>query len=122
MLCLLADVNPTPLTDASVGVTATSGAMLGGATNVIAPESGHTLILGWSPKIVPVLQELVIANESQKRPVVVVLADRDKVEMEEQMNYYSETYVRREQISARLAYLFLYPYGCPSRRQKVYPS
>ena len=46
-------------------------------------EEGHTLILGWSPKLHQVLAELEIANENQRNPVVVVLADRDKVEMED---------------------------------------
>ncbi len=48
-------------------------------------ESDHTLILGWSSKITPVLKELIIANENQRRPVVVILADKDKVEMEDQI-------------------------------------
>jgi voltage-gated potassium channel Kch len=46
-------------------------------------EEGHTLILGWSDTIFTVLSELEIANESQKRPSVVILADRDKVEMDD---------------------------------------
>ena len=48
-------------------------------------ESNHTLILGWSPKVLPIVSELCIANESRKRPVIVVLADRDKVEMEDEL-------------------------------------
>jgi ion channel POLLUX/CASTOR len=46
-------------------------------------EEGHTLILGWSDTIFTVLTELEIANESQKRPSAVVLAERDKVEMDD---------------------------------------
>ena len=46
-------------------------------------ESGHTLILGWSDSVFTILSELVIANESRHRPSIVVLADRDKVEMED---------------------------------------
>lgn len=46
-------------------------------------ESGHTLILGWSDTIYTILSELAIANESEKRPSVVILAERDKVEMED---------------------------------------
>jgi len=46
-------------------------------------EEDHTLILGWSDTIFTVLAELEIANESQKRPSAVVLADRDKVEMDD---------------------------------------
>lgn len=48
-------------------------------------ESGHTVILGWSPRVFTVLSELVLANASQKRACVVVLADRDKVEMEDEI-------------------------------------
>jgi len=46
-------------------------------------ETGHTLILGWSPRVPVVVSELVIANESERRAAIVVLADRDKTEMEE---------------------------------------
>lgn len=48
-------------------------------------ESDHTVILGWSDSIFTVISELTIANESRRRPVVAVLADRDKVEMEEEI-------------------------------------
>ena len=48
-------------------------------------ESGHTVILGWSSSIFTVIGELALANESRRRPVVVVLADRDKVAMEEEL-------------------------------------
>src|SRR5687767_11699978 len=46
-------------------------------------EQGHTLILGWSSKVHTIISELVIANENQRRPRIVVLAHKDKVEMEE---------------------------------------
>ncbi|MBV9924257.1 MAG: NAD-binding protein [Acidobacteria bacterium] len=48
-------------------------------------EEGHTLILGWSSRAFLIIRELVIANENQKRPRVVVLADRDKIEMEQEI-------------------------------------
>ena len=48
-------------------------------------ESGHTLILGWSPRIHTVVEELCIANENQKRPVIVVLAKVEKEEMEDDL-------------------------------------
>jgi len=48
-------------------------------------EKHHTLILGWSGKLFPVISEICIANESRRRSVIVVLADRDKVEMEEEI-------------------------------------
>lgn len=46
-------------------------------------ERGHTLILGWSDTIFTVVSELAIANESEHRPRIVVLAHHDKVEMED---------------------------------------
>ncbi|HEX2645518.1 MAG TPA: hypothetical protein VHU81_21135, partial [Thermoanaerobaculia bacterium] len=48
-------------------------------------ERDHTLILGWSPKIFTILSELVQANENRHKPRVVILADRDKVEMEDEI-------------------------------------
>jgi voltage-gated potassium channel Kch len=46
-------------------------------------ENGHTLILGWSEAVFTILSELRIANSSEKKPSVVILADRDKVEMDD---------------------------------------
>ncbi len=46
-------------------------------------ERQHTLILGWSSKVYSIIGELLIANENQKKPRIVILADRDKVEMED---------------------------------------
>jgi voltage-gated potassium channel Kch len=49
----------------------------------IVMETGHTLILGWSDQVFTIVSELMVANENQKKPRVVILADQDKVEMEE---------------------------------------
>ncbi len=47
-------------------------------------ENDHTLILGWTPQIFTIISELVLANESRKSgAVIVVLADQDKVDMED---------------------------------------
>jgi Trk K+ transport system NAD-binding subunit len=46
-------------------------------------ERDHTLILGWSETIFTILSELEIANASERDPSVVVLADEDKVEMDD---------------------------------------
>ena len=46
-------------------------------------EQDHVLILGWSSKIFTIISELIIANENQNDPKVVILADKDKVEMED---------------------------------------
>jgi ion channel POLLUX/CASTOR len=48
-------------------------------------ESDHTIILNWSPSIFDIISELVIANESRKRPRIVILANKDKVEMEDEI-------------------------------------
>jgi len=48
-------------------------------------ENGHTLILGWSTQIFTILSELMIANENQRNARIVVLADCDKVEMEDEI-------------------------------------
>ena len=48
-------------------------------------EHDHTLILGWNNKTPAIVRELVIANASRRRAVVVVLADRDKVAMEDEL-------------------------------------
>jgi len=50
-------------------------------------ENDHTLILGWNTQIFTVISELILANESHKSgAVIVVLADQDKVEMEDAIN------------------------------------
>ncbi|MBI5839194.1 MAG: hypothetical protein HZB19_03755 [Chloroflexi bacterium] len=68
-----------------------------GRTPVV--ETGHTLILGWSPQIYTILHELACANrsrrsrrlirmagpESRRRACVVILAERDRMEMEEEI-------------------------------------
>ncbi|MBM3180267.1 MAG: potassium transporter TrkA [Chloroflexi bacterium] len=47
-------------------------------------ENDHTLILGWTPQIFTIISELVLANESRKSgAVIVILADHDKVGMED---------------------------------------
>lgn len=48
-------------------------------------EKDHILILGWSSKIFTIISELIIANENQKSPIIVILADKDKVEMEDEL-------------------------------------
>ena len=46
-------------------------------------ESNHTLILGWSEKIYSIISEIIEANSNQHKPAIVILAERDKVEMED---------------------------------------
>jgi ion channel POLLUX/CASTOR len=56
-----------------------------GRSHVI--ESRHTVILGWSEQIFTIIKELVIANANQKRACIVVLAEKDKVEMESEIRH-----------------------------------
>ena len=50
-------------------------------------ENDHTLILGWNTQIFTIISELILANESRKSgAVIVVLADQDKVEMEDDIS------------------------------------
>jgi voltage-gated potassium channel Kch len=48
-------------------------------------EKGHTIIYGWSPEIFSVIAELVAANESRASACIAVLAEKDKVEMEDEI-------------------------------------
>ena len=46
-------------------------------------ENDHTIILGWSHQVFTIVEELVTANENRKNgAVIAILADRDKVDME----------------------------------------
>lgn len=48
-------------------------------------EEDHTLILGWSERVVEILRELVLANESEDNPCVVILSERDKEDMDDDL-------------------------------------
>lgn len=49
-------------------------------------EAEHTLILGWNDRVIEILRELVIANESEPDASVVILADKPKEEMDDYLN------------------------------------
>ena len=48
-------------------------------------ERGHTVIYGWSPEVFPVVAELAKANESRGSACIAILAEHDKVEMEDEI-------------------------------------
>lgn len=48
-------------------------------------ESGHTVILGWNQQVFTIISELVGANANQRGRTIVVLADRDKVAMDDEI-------------------------------------
>ncbi|MFH8727641.1 CASTOR/POLLUX-related putative ion channel [Streptomyces termitum] len=54
-----------------------------GQTTVV--ERGHTVVLGWSEQTPTVVAELLAAHAQLRRGAVVVLADRDKAEMEREL-------------------------------------
>ncbi|MFD5141748.1 NAD-binding lipoprotein [Streptomyces sp. NPDC058401] len=49
-------------------------------------ETRHTVVLGWSDQVFPVIGELVAANANQRRSAIAVLAPQDKVWMEEEIS------------------------------------
>jgi ion channel POLLUX/CASTOR len=67
----------------SAGVDSKLDELRKGRSRVL--ETDHTIILNWSPSIFDVISELVIANASRRRPRIVVMADKDKVEMEDEI-------------------------------------
>ncbi len=48
-------------------------------------EDGHTIILGWSPQIFYIIAELVTANQGKKHACISILAEKDKVDMEDEI-------------------------------------
>lgn len=53
----------------------------------IVLTKNHTLIVGWSPKIFHIISELIIANENQQKPTIVILSNKDKVEMDDELRH-----------------------------------
>ena len=48
-------------------------------------EHDHTVILGWTPKIYTLVRELAAANTHHRDACIVILAERDKVEMDHEI-------------------------------------
>lgn len=67
----------------SAGLDSALEALRKGRSRVL--ETDHTVILNWSPSIFDVIGELVIANESRRKPRIVIMANKDKVEMEDEI-------------------------------------
>ena len=49
----------------------------------IVVESGHTIILGWSPYIIEIIEQLILARVNAHNPCITILANKDKAEMED---------------------------------------
>lgn len=48
-------------------------------------ENGHIVVLGWSEQVFTIIPQLFIAENGLKNKKIVLLGDRDKVEMEDQI-------------------------------------
>jgi voltage-gated potassium channel Kch len=69
------------------------GELRRGRSRVI--ETGHTVVLGWSPQVFSIIAELALANrhlrtdrgasDARRNACLAILADKDKVEMEEEI-------------------------------------
>lgn len=96
ILMLLLTIAGLFIVSALIGVIATGiddklASLRRGRSLVI--EKDHTVILGWSDAVFAIVRELSIANQSRKKPAIVILADVDKVDMEEDI---------REKVADRL--------------------
>ncbi len=49
-------------------------------------EEDHTLILGWGDRVMEIIRELVIANESESYASVVIMSEEPKEEMDDYLN------------------------------------
>lgn len=48
-------------------------------------ESNHTIILGWSDQIFTIISELIEANSNLKKSCIVVMGNKDKIEMDDEI-------------------------------------
>ncbi|MEJ5245258.1 MAG: ion transporter [Bacteroidota bacterium] len=53
-------------------------------------SSGHTLILGWSNKVFRIIDELRVANDEKEKAEIVILADKDKLDMDYEISEHFE--------------------------------
>jgi ion channel POLLUX/CASTOR len=49
-------------------------------------EKGQTVILGWSDRVMDIIKQLTVANESESDACIVLLAEKDKEEMEDEIS------------------------------------
>jgi len=67
----------------TTGIENRLGAMRKGRSFVA--ERGHTVVLGWSSQVFTVVSELVEAASSRRKSCIAILAEKDKVEMEDEL-------------------------------------
>lgn len=58
----------------------------------IVLENDHTLILGWSEKIYSIIEEIIESNSNRKNASIVILAELDKVQMEDLLSQKIDNY------------------------------
>jgi voltage-gated potassium channel Kch len=88
IVALLVTLSGIFLASSLIGIVATGidqkiGELRKGRSFVV--EKGHTLVLGWSPRLFAIVSEIVEANSNQPRACIAILAGRDKVEMEDEL-------------------------------------
>jgi hypothetical protein len=88
VIALIVTMSGIVIASALIGIIATGfeqrlEALQRGRGAVI--ETGHTLVLGRSPRLYAVISELVVANESQRKPAIVVLSTTEKAELEDEV-------------------------------------
>lgn len=49
----------------------------------LVAETDHIVILGWNDQIFSIINELILGNESRRRNCIVIMANRDKVQMDD---------------------------------------
>jgi voltage-gated potassium channel Kch len=67
----------------NTGLESKLGELRKGRSRVI--EEGHVVILGWTQQVFSILTELIEASSNKRGSVIVILADRDKIEMEDEI-------------------------------------
>src|SRR6185436_7134443 len=51
----------------------------------LVAERDHIVILGWNAQVFAIVQELILGNENRRKNRIVIMADRDKVQMEDEI-------------------------------------
>ena len=77
-------VNAIVIGFVATGISSSVQRLKAGKSPVIS--SGHTLILGWSNRVFPILKELAIAGSNLRKPTVVIFADHDRLTMDDEIS------------------------------------
>ena len=67
----------------TTGLQNTMDSLRKGRSKVI--ETNHTIILGWSDQIFTIISELIEANSNQKKSCIVIMGNKDKIEMDDEI-------------------------------------